>query len=389
MRPLLIATRIFYPENGAAAFRLTAVAKQAAKYRPVRVLTGALSSAETTPNFDDSKVVVKRAPVLRDKEGYVRGMLPFASFDIPLFFRILFAPRFSAIVSEPPPTTGTVVRLAAAIRRRPYIYYSADVATDAVANMLPRPAARLVEALERFCLRGAAAVIAVNEQVGQRVSELGARNVHVVQNGINTEQFSNSGAPLSDNEKKKMGIVGPYFIYTGTASQWQGAKIFAEALLEEPRLSDHQILFLSQGSEQDEINALALKSGGRIVTSDLLPAQEAARWISEASGALVSIVPGQGYDYAYPTKLYAAWSCATPTVYAGVGPAAADIAEHSLGIVCQYEKSAIAKAMAELLEANLERANLRSWVEQNRSLKKAGKRVSQIVEEVIGRYSRK
>src|SRR5690606_15055811 len=80
---------------------------------------------------DPPGIDVRRAPVLRDSSGYLRGYLPYLSFDIPLFFRILLGRRGDLYLVEPPPTTGAVVRVASAIRRRPYVYDAADIWADA------------------------------------------------------------------------------------------------------------------------------------------------------------------------------------------------------------------------------------------------------------------
>lgn len=384
MQPVIITTRIYYPERGAAAYRLRALAKAIAKDAPVRVLTGQLPEGEDGSSPDPG-VTISRAPVLRDTEGFVRGAVQFASFDVPLFFRLLFSSQYAGVISEPPPTTGTVVRLACALRGRPYVYYSADVATDAVDGMVSKPMRAFVSALERFALRGASAVIAVNDQVGERVAELGANNVVVVQNGVDTDVFTDQVKPLSKSELAEAGVTGRYFIYTGTASKWQGAELFAKALLEDPQLVDYQLIYFSQGDSQPQIEQLAKQSCGRVLTHPLVAPQEAARWLAGATAAVVSIVPGQGYDYAYPTKLYAAWACGTPTVFAGVGPAAKDIRTHGLGVVCDYDERSVAAGMRQLAQGRTNRKSLRNWVHENRSLVQTGRQVASAVRSVISR----
>ena len=70
-------------------------------------------------------------PVLRDEAGYVRGYAQYMSFDLPLALRLLAGRRPDLVVAEPPPTTGAVVRVIAALRGVPYAYYAADVWSDA------------------------------------------------------------------------------------------------------------------------------------------------------------------------------------------------------------------------------------------------------------------
>ena len=184
-----LATRTFTPEPTAAALRLGALARAlAACGDRVRVLTSRLApsvardaaaAANRAPSPVPGKrsggsatpgapvgaggdegghglVEVRRAPVLRDRTGAVRGYVSYLSFDVPLIARLLTGPRPDVVVSEPPPTTGAAVRLACAARRIPYVYYCADIVSDAAALAgVARPVVRAVAALEAFALRGA------------------------------------------------------------------------------------------------------------------------------------------------------------------------------------------------------------------------------------------
>ena len=107
-----IVSRIFLPEPAAASFRLGAV-------HHALIEDGAEVTVLTTQPAPSSQAaltaaspLIKRWPALRDKTGYVRGYLPYMSFDIPLFFRLLVERRPNVILVEPPPTTGAVTRVA-------------------------------------------------------------------------------------------------------------------------------------------------------------------------------------------------------------------------------------------------------------------------------------
>ena len=85
-----IVSRIYLPEAAAASFRLAGVAKALReKGIEVEVVTTTAPSGLQVADQDR----VRRFPVLRDKEGYVRGYLQYLSFDITAFFRVLFSPR--------------------------------------------------------------------------------------------------------------------------------------------------------------------------------------------------------------------------------------------------------------------------------------------------------
>ncbi|MFQ4147213.1 glycosyltransferase family 4 protein [Arthrobacter sp. LAPM80] len=365
---VVVATRLFAPEVGAAAFRLKALVdglvQQGAQ---VTVLTTKLP-----PEAPVFKPVYKvsRWPVLRDASGYVRGYVQYLSFDIPLFFRLLLT-RADVVVSEPPPTTGVVVALSSALCRRPFVYYAADIWSEALSAMdVSSIVKNVLGAVEGFVLRRATAVVAVSEPVAEQVAKFGVpyERIHVVGNGVDTSVFGPSGATAH--------AENPYFIYTGTMSEWQGAGIFIEALgkvlTEYPETEIH---FFGQGTDEPHLKELAEATvPGKVHFGGVVPPAQAAAWIRGATGALVSIKPEQGYDFAKPTKIYAAAGCGTPVIFAGQGDGAAVVHDNELGIATQYTASAVAEAMLKLLrDPDQSRAQRSSWVANNASLQASGK----------------
>ncbi|MDO4607491.1 MAG: glycosyltransferase, partial [Bowdeniella nasicola] len=227
---VMLISRIHAPEPAAASLRLAAVEADLADHGvPVRVLT-------TTPPpgqeiNDPDGVCVSRWPALRDGEGQLRGYLPYMSFDIPLLLRVLTARSPGTYLVEPPPTTGAVMRVMASLLKRPYVWYAADIWSDATEIAgAPAPVVRVVRWLEQFALRGASGVVAVSPGVAERARELGARYVRVVPNGIDTDLFHPGVSAPSAAEYAAAGVRHPYFVYAGTASEWQGADIFVTAL---------------------------------------------------------------------------------------------------------------------------------------------------------------
>ncbi|WP_438855336.1 glycosyltransferase family 4 protein [Agromyces sp. M3QZ16-3] len=372
---ILIASRLFAPEVSAGAFRLRALARGFARRGcRVRVLTTTPPSTAPAGSVDEPGVEVSRFPVLRDRGGNVRGYVQYLSFDIPLFFRLLFA-RFDLAVAEAPPTTGLVVSVVSALRRKPYAYYAADVWTDGVISMgAPGIVVRIMRAVEGAVLRRAASVLSISDEVTDRLIELGARRERIatVGNGVDTGLFSPDGPAKADD--------GPYLVYTGTMSEWQGAELFAKAMpsvLE--RHPDARLRFFGQGASEPVIRAEAARVGGdRILLGGVVPPAEAAGWIRGAAAALVSIVPGIGYDFARPTKTYAAAACGAPVIFAGTGSGAALVREHGLGEAVDFAPEAAAEAMVRAIEAwrsgatDAGRTARASWVQENASLDAVG-----------------
>ncbi len=406
-RRVLIASRIFSPEPAAASFRLSAV-EQALVQRglDVTVLTtvpapggerGRALSAKDALDHASTRgsATIKRWGALRDKTGYVRGYLPYMSFDIPLFFRLLCAKRPGVILVEPPPTTGAVTRVAAALKRVPYVWYAADVWSDATEiTGAPPLIVRTLRVIEQFAIRGASGVIAVSDGVADRVADLGGTNIRVIPNGIDTDVYSLDVAPLGEGELRDIGVTGHYFVYAGTASEWQGAKVFAEAMKKVCAKDNHlQVVFVGQGTEWEEIAAVAadLRSEyGRDVVVQVSP--RSPEWVAAllagSVGSLVSIVPGKGYDFAYPTKVLAALAAGKPVIYAGKGPVVRDIADAGLGMSTAYSTTEVADAMLAIRprsETEFRAADLRKWVLENRSMKAMGERAADFLAEVARR----
>lgn len=368
----VIASRLFPPEVGAAAFRLGALAEAlVGDGHRVTVLT--TRPPTTTGRPAPKGATVSRWPVLRDRGGNVRGYLQYASFDVPLLLRLLFRPA-DLVVSEPPPSTGAVVAMVCAIRRIPYYYYAADIWSDAlIAASAPRPVVAVMRALEKVALNRAAGVLAVSDGVAERVTAFGVplERIQVVPNGVDTTVFGSS------TDRPEAGP--PQFVYTGTMSEWQGADVFVRAMpLVRAHHPEARLLFVGQGSAEAELRGLAAELAPEAVEfGGVVDPEAAARLLRGAHGAMVSIVPGMGYDFAKPTKIYAATGCGCPVLFAGIGDAAEMVRTNDLGLVTGHSPEQVARGMIQLLDAPYGgRLRLAEWTEENASLPSSGRRAA-------------
>lgn len=378
-----IATRIYAPEPSAASFRLRVLAKTLA-YRGHAVHVRTVKSPANVPRMNDEgqDYRVSRFPVLRDSTGYVRGYVQYLSFDVPLFFRVLFGRKADALVVEPPPTTWFAALVASKIRRIPLYCYAADVWSDASESTgAPGFVVSAVRWLERTAWHGSKGVLAVNEGVADRVRSIAPQaNVTVVGNGIDTELFSPRPVPSAPAVST---VAGPYVLYSGTASEWQGAEVFVEAAA---KLKSSGValtlVFLGQGTALPKLKQLAEELEAPVVFVDPVPPEEAAQWLRGAIAGLASIQPGAGYDFAFPTKLYAAWATGTPVVYAGPGPAQDTLLnEPQLGFGVEHDAAQVAEALRKLVHASADRNAIAHWAEANVSLASVAGRVTTLIEQ--------
>ncbi|WP_194422089.1 glycosyltransferase family 4 protein [Microbacterium abyssi] len=377
----VIASRIFAPEPSAASLRLSALAAELDERGvDVRVLT--TRPPRGTATGPDLGLDVRRWPVLRDRSGYVRGYLPYLSFDAPLFVRVLFGARGDVYVCEPPPTTGFFLRLACAIARRPYVYYAADIWSDAAqATGAPDLVIRTLRSLESFAIRGAQGVIVVTDGVASRVAALApGANAHVVGHGVDLNRFSPDGGEIANRAD---------IVYVGSASEWHGAEIAVRAVIDvlrsEPKTT---AAFVGQGSSWPALRAAVYEAGlsERIRFVATVPPEQAAAWLRGARVSLATLVPGQGYDFAVPTKLYASVAVGTPVAYAGPDPVRGVVNQNELGRGVEYDEQALADAIRELLVTDRPEARKRltSWAHANVSARAVARRSADAILAVAG-----
>ncbi|MHA7305445.1 glycosyltransferase family 4 protein [Arthrobacter sp. TMN-49] len=373
---VIIVSRLFAPEVGAAAYRLKALAEALiAAGATVEVIS---SKPPLGTVVEDTAYRIRRWPVLRDDGGNVRGYVQYLSFDIPAFFRLLFSRRTDVVVVEPPPTTGFVVFLASALRRTPYVYFSADVSSSAAKGIgVGGPVLAILTKLERFVLRRATSILAVSEGVKVEVAALTARaeNIHNVGTGVDTNTFSFPGPDKNEE--------GKYFVYAGTMSEIQGAGVFVDAFLSlAASHPDVRLIMFGQGVEVAELKEKAMAAGGQIVFKAPASGEEVSRWLRSSLANLASVRPGKGYDFAFATKSLAGLSAGAPAIYSGVGPLREIIAENQLGAACGWEASDVALAMKEAIEnpvTRQRRTELSRWVEENYSLRAVGAAAAEVV----------
>jgi glycosyltransferase involved in cell wall biosynthesis len=379
---VVVASRLFPPEPGAAAYRLGALARTlGARGVDVDVLTSRPPTGSGEPQ-DSRGVRVHRWPVLRDSGGNVRGYVQFASFDGPLAFRLLTVRRPDAVVVEPPPTTGSVVRLVTALRRIPYVYYAGDVSSTAARGIgVPARVVAVLQRVEAWAMSGAAGVLAVSAGVAEEVGRLtrGRVPVTVVGTGVDTEVFAPTVGARPSPE--------PTLVYAGTMSEIQGAGVFVDAFAS---VAEHfpgaRLVMCGQGSEEERLRRRAASLvPGRVEFRGMLSGAEVAEQLSTAWAGLASLHPGVGYDYAFPTKMFATTACGTPVLYAGPGPGRAMVTEHELGWACDWDVAQTAALMRRALASAptaAEGTRLRQWTLEHASQQSVAAAAADVVQSV-------
>lgn len=373
---VVIATRIYAPEVSAASGILRIWAEEFRDREfEVTILTARPPAGAVID--DPPGIEVRRAPVKRDRQQYVRGYLSYMSFDIPLAFRLLFSRRADLYVVEPPPTTVAVVRVIGALRRTPYVVRAADYWTEA-AELVTR--SRLVlgilRRLEAWGLNGAATLFAAHQPLIDRFRVAGITTPAIpIGFGADTKDFHYDGQVAPHD---------PVFVYAGTHSEWHGAGIFVEAMpavLE--RFPGARLVYYGNGEERDGMLARAHKLGIEASVSFHGPIPPAALSpiLSSATASVASLTPVPANEYALATKVYSSLAAGCPVIFAGVGPTMEflnDAGHPHAGVAVTYDVDATAAAMVAAAAQPLasdRRAELAEWSAAQYSLRAIATRV--------------
>lgn len=366
---VIIISRIFGPEVSAASGILRTWAEE---FRDrgfdVTVLTD--KPPRGSMIVDPPGITVRRAPVKRDKQQYVRGYLSYMSFDIPLAFRLLFSPRADLYIVEPPPTTVAVVRVIGALKRTPYVVRAADYWTEAaelvIRSKLVLSALRRVEA---WGLNGAKVLFAAHQPLINRFRAVGITTRAVpIGFGADTKHFRYEGQAPPEP---------PVFIYAGTHSEWHGAGIFVEAMPAALRAyPGARLAYYGNGEEREAMRARARELGieASVEFHAPIPPAQLSHILSGATASVASLTPVPANEYALATKVYSSLTAGCPVVFAGVGPTVdflADVGHPHAGAAVDYDAAAAAASMIAAAAAPLqplERARLADWAASEYSL---------------------
>jgi len=366
---VVIATRIFGPEVSAASGILRTWAEEF-RDRGFEVVVLTARPPRDAVIDDPPGIDVRRAPVKRDRQQYVRGYLSYMSFDIPLAFRLLFSRKADLYVVEPPPTTVAVMRVIAALRRTPYVVRAADYWTEA-AELVTRNRLILytLRRAEAWGLQGAKKLFAAHQPLIDRFRSLGITTPAVpIGFGADTKHFSYDGQPPADP---------PLFVYAGTHSEWHGAGIFVNAMSE---VIEHhpeaRLEFFGNGEEREGMQARARELGieRSVEFHAPVPPAALALILAGATASVASLAPVPANEYALATKVYSSIAAGCPVIFAGIGPTVEFFNESGhphAGVAVAYDAHAVAAEMNAAVVAPLQppaRAELALWSSNRFSL---------------------
>lgn len=329
MRILFLSDN-FPPEGNAPAARLFEHATRWVRAgHQVTVITCA-------PNFPEGKLfsgyrnawrqvemvegirVVRVKTYITANEGFLRRTLDYLSFMVTGFFFGLFEKRPDVVVATSPQFFCAVAGwLLSVFKRRPFVFELRDLwpaSITAVGAMRKNFALRMMEGLEIFLYRRAAAVVSVTESFREDLAARGIprEKVHVVLNGVDLDRYE----PQARDEAlaKEFDLEGKFTVgYLGTHGMAHALPKVLEAASLLSHRKDIAFFFAGSGAERGTVERLVAERG--LANVRLIPRQPKERmpalW-SVSDLALVPLRDNPVFATVIPSKIFEAMGMGVP-----------------------------------------------------------------------------
>ncbi|MBI3709090.1 MAG: glycosyltransferase family 4 protein [Proteobacteria bacterium] len=368
---ILFLSENFPPETNAAATRVyeracywvrwghqVTVITQAPNFPQGRLFPGYRNAWRRIETMDGIRVV-RMKTFIAPNRGTLRRTLDFLSFMVTGVAGGLGERRPDVVVATSPQFFAAVAGWALAVMRRiPFIFELGDLwpaSIVAVGAMRPSLALRLLERVELFLYRRAAAVVALTRAFKDNLVQrsIAADKIAVVLNGVDLPRYA--PRPRDTELQAAWGLRDKFVLgYVGTLGMAHGLGNVLDAA---ERLRDDtaiRFLLVGPGAERDMLEAEAKRRGlGNVVFA---PPQEKAmmpRVWSLCDVALVHLKPSPAFAEVIPSKIFEAMAMGLPLLLAAPqGEASTLIEAERVGLcVPAGDPAALAEA-ARLLASN-------------------------------------
>lgn len=335
-----------FTEALALRHRVTVVAGRPS-YDPSEFYGWRLLRRDTTGNVTVERVGSSAYPRFRMKQRVCN----YLSYTALALLRALMIRADVVLCMTDPPFQGIVAACVAKLKRRPLVYNIQDLYPEmAVGGKIVRPSrmARLWEYLHRWALRNARSVIAIGDDMRERIVAKGIdpARISVVRAGASVAaELPAACNPVSDQVRSGYRFVALHAGNLGFYGAW-------ETLLQAARLLGDGglgIVFVGEGAESDRLKAAADNIGG-VRFLPFRPASEVPFVLAAGDVHIVTVKRGLE-GVIVPSKLYPILAAGKPVLVVSTPQtdAAKIVTQWNCGVVVDPDDAAaVALAITQL-----------------------------------------
>lgn len=297
--------------------------------------------------------VVRVKTFITANEGVVLRTLDYLSFMAPAFAAGLFQDRPDVVIATSPQFFSAVAGWAlATVRRKPFVFELRDLwpaSIAAVGAMSGRGTLRLLERLELFLYRRAAAIVPVTHAFKEDLVRRGipAEKISVVINGVDLPRYA--PRPRDPVLAQEAGLNGHFVVgYVGTHGMAHALDRVLAAAERLRSVPDIRFLFVGGGAgKAGLVEAARRRNVPNVVFLPPQPKESMPRVWSLCDVALVHLRDAPVFATVIPSKIFEAMGMGLPVLIASPrGEAGGIVEKEGAGIwVPPEDPAALAEAV--------------------------------------------
>lgn len=312
--------------------------------------------------------VVRVKTYITANEGFIKRTLDYMSFMLMGFVMGLLEKRPDVVVATSPQFFCAIGGWALSLaKRRPFVFELRDLwpaSIIAVGAMKKSLVIRVLEKIELFLYRRAAAIISVTESFREDLVARGVprEKIHVVINGVDLERYE--PRPRCIALETEFGLTGKFVAgYMGTHGMAHALPKVLEAAEKLLHREDIAFFFAGSGAERGKVEQIVAER--QLHNVRLIPRQPKERMPALWSACDVAIVPLRDtpvFSTVIPSKIFEAMGMGVPILMSLPEGEATGIVQSTRSGICVPPENpdAMAKAIASLATDAAKMAELRA-----------------------------
>lgn len=293
--------------------------------------------------------VVRVWSYITANEGFLKRILDYQSFMAAATLASPFVRGVDVVVGTSPQFfTACAAYVVSRLKRIPFVFELRDLWPEsirAVGAMKDSFALRLLERLELFLYRKAAAVVSVTHSFRDNLMRRGidGGKIGVVTNGVDAGRFR--PRPKDAELARRLGLEGRFVAgYIGTHGMAHALETLLEAAAMLRARADGEgfrILLLGDGASKPALVARAKEMGlDNVLFVDSVPKDEVVRYWSLLDVAVIHLRRTELFTTVIPSKLFECMGMGIPVLHGVAGESAGIVAREDVGIVFEPENAA-------------------------------------------------